>query len=681
MDDLFRDVRYALRMLGRSKAYSAVVVLTLGLAIGANSTLYSLVNAVVSFGDVFSEPETLAFLYASNPGVKRVRARVSYPDYLDFREQTTVFSDLAAMSGQRFALTSSEGPVRVRGNRVTANFLPLAGIHPVLGRVFRPDEDRPGAEPVAILGHGCWTRRFGASPDVLGQAIVLDGRAYQVVGVLSPATEKGDMRDVEVWVPLASDSSRILRDDRSLAVAARLKPGATWKQANVEVEAIAQRLAAQYPSTNSGWSAYVVPFSELVVGGNGHLFFALLVMTVGAVLLIACLNVANLLVARLSTRSREFAVRTALGAGRLPLVRQILIESAILSLLGGGMGLLLTGATLDLLVALTREKMEWLMDVQVDARVLLFTLGLALLTPILVALFPALRLSRAPLSEELKEAGRSTASRSRQRWRQALVASEVFLAVMLLVVAALFVRSLEAIVRIPLGFDERQVLTLRIELPADGYAEAGKQRRFFDQVIERVEALPPVQVAGLTSVRPIGGRGPIQAFLISGRSFSSPDEAPTAASVTVSPGFFATLRIPLLGGRYFSDQDSEESLPAAILSRAAAERYWAGRNPLGERIRVASSGESPWMEVVGVIGDLRNPDADQPPEPHVYLPFAQNPQAGMAVVLRTSSDPLAVLDRLGRRSGNWIPTSPSMTSSPWSRSVTTITPGIWPPPA
>lgn len=645
MDKLLQDLRYALRTLCKNKGSTLVVVLTLALGIASNGSIFTMVEAMMFRLLPLPEPESIAFIWFTNPELGRVRAPFSYPDYVDFRREILAFEDLAALTATQHDLAGLDEPARVAGYRVSANFFPSMNLVPILGRVFLIAEDSPGAAPVAILSQGCWERRFGADPAVIGREILLDGERSTVVAVMTPALELGIFRDVEIWTPLALDENRAPRDRRDLMVLGRFKLGTGIRDARAQAETLAKRLEQNHPRTNSGWTASVIPAFQSMVGGQANVVLFLLTMTGGFVLLIACFNVANLLLAQSVLRRKEITVRTALGAARQRVVRQLLTESALLSLLAGGFGLLLTFVTLEMLVRISRGRFSFL-DLSIDGNAILFTIGVALVTPMVFGLLPALRTSRADLNQELKQGGgRSVVCRS--RLRRVLVAAQVSLALVLLVVAGLTVRTMNALQDIELGFEPDHLLTFRVDRPPSKSSEETWVQSFFQQVLQNVQALPGVEGAGLASTRPIVGGEPDRSFTIEGSSVPNPAELPRVATVTVSPEFFNTLRVPLVQGRLLTSYDTAVSPSVAVISKATADRFWPDKDPIGRRVRLGPVGsERAWIEIVGVVGDLRNPDADQMPEPHIYLPYAQNPLSAMAVIVRTEAEPLALLPSL-----------------------------------
>ena len=648
METFYSDVRYGIRMLLKRKGFSLVVVATLALAIGANATLFSMVSTVLFLPMPFDEPDRIAFLYSQNPSLNRMRAGVSVPDFADLREELESFEGLAAFAWASHTLTGVEEPVRVAGVEVSANFFPLMGIDIVEGRPFTGEDDQAESSPVAILSHGAWERRFGSDPQILRRTLFLDSKAHTVVGVLQPEMDFGVFQDIELWTPLVRDAERADREDRFLRVAGRLVAGRTVEEADVESRTIADRLARAHPASNRDWTVYAISFSQalFVMGRNVKSIFLLLAMTTGFVLLIACANVANMLLTRSAVRSREVAVRSALGASRSRIVRQLLTESSMLSILGASFGLVLVRWTIRALGYVAGDEIPLLSMITIDEKVLSFALLMALATPLVFGLVPALRASRSDLNEDLKDGMRTSSGRARN-YRGLLVAGEVAMALVLLVISGLAVQSMQNIRHIELGFEPKDVLTMRVDLPASKYEEPSAVRAFFERTLTEMHAEPGVVDVALSSHRPVIGGEPNRSFRIFGHSSEASEDLPLAATIVVSPPFFSVLEVPLLQGRMLSEQDSELAEPVALVSRAAAERYWPGASPVGARIRFGDSSAN-GIRVVGVVGDLRNPDADQPPEPQVYLPHAQRPLPQMAVLARTAGDPSAVAESLRR---------------------------------
>ncbi len=642
---IWQDLRYGLRMLAKSPGFTAVAVLTLALGIGANTAIFTYVNAILLRPLPIDDPDRMVFLWATNPSQGLNRNLVSAPDFADWRHRNRAFEDLTALFGATHNLTGVDEPVRVSSYRVSASFFPLLGVKPALGRTFLPEEERPGWRRVVVLSHGLWQRRFGADTGVIGQTIKLDGEAYTVIGVMPPDFQF--LGQADLWTPLALDAGRSDRSRRFLLVMGRLKPGVTIEQARAEMEAIAGRLGQEYPETNAGWGVNPVPLREEMFSGDAQLVLGLLIGAVAFVLLIACANVANLQLARAQSRQREIAIRAALGAGRLRLIRQLLAESMLLSLLGGTLGLLLALWGNELLSARYASSIPILDRVSIDGLVLGFTLLLSLLVAAIFGLGPALQASKPDLNESLKEGGRSSTAGLRQRRvRSLLVVVEVALALVLLIATGLMIRTLIAFRTLEPGFNSDNLLTMRISLPAPRYPESYQVTAFYRQVLERIKNLHGVQAAGAISRLPLEGSrsNPNRSLIIEGRPVSSAAERPWAVDLTVSPDYFRTMGIPLISGRQLSEQDSAEATRVAVISKTMAHRYWPNEDAVGKRIRLGGVGsDNPWITVVGVVGDVRNDDVDAPPLPQVYLPHAQNAERSMVLIVRTVSDPLSMV--------------------------------------
>ena len=650
VDKLLRDVRYGLRMSWKNKGFSAIVVLTLALALGASTTISTMLNAVYFNPLPIAEPDQVAFVWMTNPELNRMRSPLSLPDFEDLRAELTTFDDLAAITDTTFSLTGLDEPARVRGYLATSNFFSLMGIPMRKGRSFSDEETSPSGSRVALLSHGSWERRFGSDPNILGKRLFLDGESYEIVGVVSPDLEYGAFRDVEIWTALNLDTAHVGRDQRNLRVPGRLKSGVTLEQARAELASVSERLAQEHPITNGGWTSFPQSLTEVLLGKNARRVLTLFIMTMGFVLFIACANVANLLAARAATRRQEMALRTALGADRSRLMRQLLTESLLLSIVAAGLGVLLAHVTLELLVSVTRGRVPFFAGLTIDGNVLLFTSALAFLAPVIFGLLPALRTSQARFTEDLKEAaGRASVGFRRLSSRKLLVAGEVALALVLMVVAGLALRTIIALGGLELGFEPGQVLTSKLELPTSKYQDETRMNAFFDELLERTGAVAGVSGASLVSHLPIEGGEPLQPFVLAGKPRPEPGHVPVASVVSASAGFFPVFRIPLLEGRSFSELDTATSPKVAVINRAAVERYWPAAQPIGDRVRLnPSDPQSPWIEIVGISGNLRNPDADQPTEPAIYIPLAQRPVAGVALALRTELEPLSIAGAVRR---------------------------------
>ncbi|MBA3442415.1 MAG: ABC transporter permease [Pyrinomonadaceae bacterium] len=638
MGRLLQDVRYGLRMLLKKPGFTVVAVLTLALGIGANTAVFSVVNAVLLRPLPFAEPERLVRLQETS-----VRAgenvQVSPPNFIDWQHQSQVFEQIAAYHGQGFTLTGADEPERLLGVRASAGFFPMLGVKPFLGRLFSIDEDRAGHEQVVVLSYGFWQRRFGADPDIVGKALTLDGKSYRVMGVMAEGFHYPRDETLALWTPLAPDSNPS-RGSHYLTVLARLKQSVTLAQAQAEMDVIARRLEQQYPDSNAGNNVIIEPLHERTVG---EVRPALLVLlgAVGFVLLIACANVANLQLARAAARRKEIAVRTALGASRLRVIRQLLTESVLLSLLGGSLGLLFALWGVDVLVSLSPANLPRVEEINVDPSVLGFTLAVSLLTGTLFGLAPALRASKVDLSESLKEGGRRGMEGARHgRLRGLLVISEIALSLVLLVGAGLLVKSFLRLLNVDAGFNPRNVLTTGVALPKAKYAEDQQVAAFYRQLLERVEALPGVESSGVVSHLPLSGTEWTNSFTIEGRPPLPPGQDIFADLRWISPGYFQTMGMSLIKGRLFIERDTAKTPGVVIINRAMARRFFPDEEPLGKRLKIAYNYDMV-VEVVGVVGDVR-PGLDTEPVPEMYVSYVQTPVRFLNLVVRSVGDPASM---------------------------------------
>jgi len=570
-------------------------------------------------------------------------------DFADMRRQQTVFADLAAYRGSNLNLTGAGEPERVQSVEVTANFFRLLGGEAALGRAFLPEEEQTGRGQVAALSYALWRRRFGADPKIVGATISLDEKAYTVIGVMS---ERFDFpKPVEIWTPLAlSDEAWNERRLRSLAVVARLKDGVKLGQANAEVEALAQRLTTQYPQTNAGRSATVRLLSRSVNGEYNEVFLSLLMSAVGFVLLIACVNIANMQLARGAARSREMAVRAALGAGRLALVRQLLTESLLLGLIGGACGLLVSFWLLDYLrSSIPLDQIQYISGwdrIRVNERAMIFTLAVSMASGVISGLFPAMQSSKPDLNEALKDGGRSGgAGAGRQLMRKALIVGEVALALVLLVGAGLMVKGFARLTEKQYqGFDPRNVLTLRTTLPPSRYAERRQIAAFHRQAHERLSALPGVESATSASFLPGSNNWDSIEFQIEGQPAPSPGQGREITYQKAGVDYFRTLRIPIIKGRAFSASDVDGETRVAVISETLARRYFPNDDPIGWRVKVgAAESAAQWHTVVGVAGDVSRFMFDRETQPMLYLPNQQYPDRGAYLVVRASGAPMTAV--------------------------------------
>ena len=618
-------------------------MLALGLGIGANTAIFSLINAFLLRPMPYRDSERLVWVQ-QNILKSGAAGAVAYPDFVEWKRQNHVFAELAAIQFDQFNVTGPEEAERILGARVSAGFFPLLGVSPTRGRAFLPEEDSPGGNRVVILSQGLWQRRFGSQPDILGQALTLNGTSYTIVGIM-PA----DFRfppTCELWTPLALDVNRAGWGNHFLAAIAGLKPGVGLGKAQAEMATIARRLEQQYPDSNAGWGVTVVPLHEFLVRESRPALFTLLVAVV-FVLLIACANVANLLLARAAARTKEIAIRLALGAGRFRIIRQMLTESVLVSMLGGAVGLLLALWGTRLLATAMPFYLLSLQTVRIDGYVLAFTLLISVLTGLIFGLAPALQVSKGALNETLKEGGRRSApGGSRGRLRGILVVSEVALALMLLVGAGLLMKSFARLQQVNPGFRSEKVLTMEMSLPPARYSKPFQRAAFYRQLLEKIATLPGVQSAGAVTQLPLGGRSSTRAFAIEGRPAPPPGQGERigAGHRVVTPGYFRAMSIPLRRGRQFTDQDAEGAPGVVLINETMARRWWPNEDPLGKRIALYTSPQTvgPWLQIVGIVGDVKHRGLAAEIDPEMYLPHMQTFSAAMFVAVRTVADPASM---------------------------------------
>jgi putative ABC transport system permease protein len=633
-------------MLLKSPGFTAAAIIALALGIGANTAIFSVVNSVLLRPLGYREPERLVTISHLYPKLDLV-ASVSAPGYIDYRDQASVFEQTAASTNFSYNVTGGGGdPERVQGRRVTANFFPLLGVAPTLGRTFLAEEDAPDKARVAVLSHGLWQRRFGGDPLIINRTITLNNESYMVLGVMPAEFKFG--RD-ELWAPIAFTPEQLSNDRRGseyLGVMARLKPGVTIEQAQTELDLIARRIVEANPGTypaDSRWGVQLKSLNEEVVGDVRP---ALLVLmgAVGFLLLIACSNVANLMLARAAARSREIAIRTALGASRLRLVRQLLTESLLLAFIGATAGLLLALWGIDLLVALEPANIPRAREISIDARVLLFTFGLSLVTGVLFGILPAVQASRPELSGALKEGARgSSLGAGLRSARSLLVVAEIAVALVLLVGAGLMVRSFSRLLTVSPGFRTDNVLTLQVALPTTKYKEPQQRRAFYQELLGQIKAMPGVEAAGAVSNLPLGGAGTSFTFQIEGRPTPEGVLSPHTDGRVATTDYLQTMSIPLQRGRYFSERDNADGQQVAIIDETLARLYFPGEDPVGKRVSFEGPPENRiWREIVGVVGAIRHKGLDAEFKGQLYYPHAQSPAGGMYIVLRTSNDPTSL---------------------------------------
>ena len=634
MDSFRQDVRYTLRMLRKQPGFAAIVVATLALAIGVNTLIFTFVSFFALRPFPFKDIDSLVYLHSAHPDRANDRVPNSYPDYLDWRRDSESLEEIGGMMDRTFNLTGFDEPIRVQGAASSASFFVVCGLTAVHGRLFDESEDRVGADRVVVLAHGFWQRQLGAETSVLNQTIMLDGEAHTVVGVMTPEFEIGNLSEIDVWTPLAHVADAEDRSLRTLMVIGRLASENEIENVVAEMETIAQRQALDHPSTHEGWSIQVLPLRTALVGKDAWLTLSLLLISVSLVLAIACANVANLMLARATVRERETAVRAALGASRKRLVRQLLTEGALLSIAGGVFGVLLAAVGLRVLVSITFE--PFYDNLELDASVLTFSAVISLLAPLIFGLVPALQASRRDLSTSLKDGGGRAVVGSRGgRGRRALVVVQLSLALMLLIVAGLSTRMAINVQNLDPGFDNRDVVTLRLDLPESRYDTEEKTRLFYANLVAHLDGLPSVEAAGVTTGIPTLTRPGTAPLSVEG-VVSDQKVNPWAAPRKVSGEFFNVLRLPIVAGRSFSETDLPGSEPVVIVSQALADRYIPGEDPLGRRIKLAApESHEPWRRIVGVAGDAINGNMADPPLPVAYLPFDQSPTRAVVVIARS----------------------------------------------
>jgi putative ABC transport system permease protein len=648
MNSLFSDLSYGIRSLLKRPGFTAIAVATLALGIGANTAIFSVVNKVLLRPLPFTDPERLVQVWEADLKRGRPTMSVSYPNFADWRDQNQVFEQIAAYSDRTFNLTGNAEPERIEGAIVSPALFPLLGVKPVLGRVLLPEEDHPNKVFSVVMSEGLWRRRFNSDPQIIGQSIRLNSESFTVVGVIPNITNLFELRaDTELWIPIAHSRGFDNRYGHYLDVVARLQPGVTRAQAQANLDLIAGRLSAQYPSSNTDHAVRLVPLQDQIVG-DFKLALLVLLGAVLFVLLIASPNVANMLLARAASRKREISIRTALGASRWRVVRQLLTESLLLSSMGGAAGFLLALWGIYFLLAFGPGNLPRAKEVAVDGRVLGFTVAVSLLTGIIFGLVPALQASRPDLNETLKEGGRSaTGNAGQRRVRNLLVATEIALSLVLLAGAGLLMRSFIKLQAISPGFNPKNVLTMRISLEGSDYQKPTPVIAFHDQLLEKIRALPGVQSVSTRSHVPIAADDGYAnlSFAIEGQL---PDAAnrSTAFYNAVSPDYFQTMEIPVLKGRPFVASDDGKAQQVIIINETLARRYFAGQDPIGRRMTLNDENpkEEDWATIVGVAADTkpRELELTSSPVPEMYMPFAQQPESGPALLIRTANNPESI---------------------------------------
>lgn len=654
METLLQDLRFGIRTLLKNPGISAVAIIALALGTGANSAIFSVVNAIMLRPLPYGQPERLVMMWGTNSKSGINQDSISVPNLLDYREQSSTLDQIAAYSQDDFNISSGDEPIHCQGTFVTANYFSALGSSPHYGRAFADGEDQSRATAVAVISDGLWRRQFGADPNIINTTIQLNGASFNLIGVMGPEFQSPNPGD-DLWVPMALDGGDRLRvpsssspeqvkqrNRRFLTCVARLKPGTSIAQAQADLGNIASRLEQQFPSDNASLSVNLVGMHKQVVGDIGSAL-AVLIASVGAVLLIACGNVANLLLARAAGRQKEIAIRTALGAARGRIIRQLLTESVVLGLAGGLLGLVLAFAGIKLLVALNPPNIPRLNEINVDLRVLAFTFAISLLTGLIFGLAPALQSSKPNLNETLKEGARGSSVGGGQHIRNALVVLEMLLTTVLLITVGLMIRSFVSLQKVNPGFNAQGALTMWVALPAAKYSEDKQLRSFYQQAVGRIENLPGVTSVGVSTSLPLSTNVIARfRFTIDGRPPATANERLTANYRAINYDYFRTMGISLRKGRTFTEQDSEQSPPVVIINETMAKRFWqSGDEAVGKRLTIPSAGNAS-REVIGVVADVKHSSLDADSGFEFYVPFLQKPFNFMSIIVRTQTDPMGI---------------------------------------
>jgi putative ABC transport system permease protein len=645
MEPLIKDIRYGVRGLIKRPGFTAIAVITLALGIGANTAIFSVVNAVLLRPLPFDDPERIVWVWDTLPQLGT--APTSLPDFLGWKEQNRSFEHLAAFLSGNMFLDAGGGTEETRVGLVTPELFSVFHLSPILGRTFTNEETLPGRFRVAVLSHSMWQNRFGSDPNVLGRTIQLSGAAYTIIGVMPAGFSYPDR--AQLWRPLVIDPARLDPGPHYLNVVGRLKPAVTLAQAQADMSPIAARLSEQYREKNAGHGIKLERLTKVVVGDVSLALYVLL-GAVGFVLLIACANLANLMLARVGARQKEIAVRTALGASRLRIVRQLLTESIMLAVVGGAAGLLLAIWAVSWIVSLSADTIPRVHEISVDPRVAVFTLVVSVATGVLFGLAPALQVSRPDLTDALKESGRSTAGLRRNRLRSALVVSEVALSLVLLVGAGLMIRSFAKLNHVDPGVKVDQVMTLGVTLLRSKYPEDEQVAQLYSQILERAAAVPGVASVAAISDLPLTGSNTTDSFTIEGRPPIAKEAEPSTVYHVITPRYFESMGIPLLSGRDVAHTDTKQSPNVVVINDVFARRHFAGESPLGHRLKLQGQERDPLL-IVGVVGNVRQLGLDEQPTPEVFVPFLQDPLSttyprSMMIVARTKSDPGAIVGSL-----------------------------------
>jgi len=637
LETFFQDVRYGLRSLRKKPGFTLTAVIALALGIGANSAIFSVINGVLLRSLAYREPASIVMVWERSLRGGRSQNSVSPANFLEWKKRSSSFEQIAASWDTRANLTSGGEPEEIQVQKVSADFFPVLGVPPELGRSFVRQEETPGTEPVVILGHDLWQSRFAGNRAIVGQSVTMSGKNWTVIGVMPPAFHFLNTQ-IKAWMPLQLDPATDWRKSgRFLRSVARLKPGVSVQQAQAELDAIGKQLESAYPDYNKGWGVNLVAMHEQIVGDIRPVLLVLLA-AVAFVLLIACANVANLLLSRAASRQKELALRAALGASRPRLVRQMLTESVLLAIMGGALGILLAYWGIHALIAFAPDNIPRLNEITIDPRVLLFTFGISLLTGIIFGLVPALQSSRPDLNDALKESARGSSAGNRVL-RNLFVVAEMALALVLLVGAGLMLRSFAQLHQVKTGFETENVLTMRVQLPMAKYGQPQQRADFFKRAEERLAALPGVKSVGAISYLPLTGLATSTSFNLANKPLP-PSESPATEVRPITPGYFTAMGIPLLKGRAFDERNGANSR-VVIINETLARKFFPGQDPIGQQLIVRW--EPDFVdEIIGVVGDIKETALEQEPNPAVYWPHPREPYQFMNFVIRSAIDPASL---------------------------------------
>jgi putative ABC transport system permease protein len=648
MDALWQDIRYGARRLARSPGFTLVAVLTLALGIGANSAIFSVVNAVLLRPLPYAEPDRLLTVFHFYPSLGKLEAGMAAPTFQELREEARIFDRVGARQWWTTSLTGHGHPEQLQGGQVSGEFFATLGVPAAIGRTILPEEAEEQRKNVVVLGHGLWQRLYGGDPAAVGRTVQLSGEAYEIVGVMPAGFRDPISAGAQIWRPIAFTPQQLqARTNEFMSLVARLTPGVAPERAERELAALAERLKTDNPGEYPpDWSLRGRTLDRQLTG-NVRPALLVLLGAVGFVLLIACANVANLLLARASARHKEVAIRSALGATRADLARQHLVESVLLALLGAAIALVLASLGVQALVALNPDGLPRADEIAIDGTVLLFTLGVAVLTGLLFGLVPALRATRTDLQRTLREGGRGGAANAGGHTvRRVLVVAQVALALTLLVGAGLLIRSFARLQSVDPGFEAENLLTFNLTLPPASYGSDTAQIAFFNEALARIRAVPGVQGVGASSVLPFSGGVSTASFGVEGLALGAVQPDPWGDIRIVNHGYQEALRVPLLRGRFFTEQDRAGSRPVVVVDREMAERYWPGQDPLGKRLALDTdpqTGAPQWKEIVGVVEHVDHEGLGGERRVQLYLPYRQTATGSLGVAIRASGDPRRLL--------------------------------------